>query len=256
MKTYIVGNWKMNFTVGESSVYLHKLLELVPAYRDLEVIVAPSTVALQPLSLQTDRRKIRLAAQIADSHEFGAYTGATSCAQLRGIVDYCLIGHAERRHLYHESDKDIRRTVASALRNHITPILILGDTETERTFGESRDILRDQLLGGLADVSTEDLSKVVIAYDPIWAISSVANCRLASPEEVRSTVDFLRQILADYYGAKIAEEIPILFGGSITPHNAAAYLTIPGVNGLMMGKASLVADHFTEIINTAKRIKS
>ena len=256
MKSYIVGNWKMNFSVGESSVYLHKLLERTRAYRDIEVIVAASFLALQPLSLQTDRKKIRLAAQTANPHDFGPYTGAISCTQLRGIVDYCLIGHSERRGIFHESDKDIRASVAAAIRNQITPILFLGETETERTFGETEDVLRDQLLGGLSETSTEDISKVVLAYEPVWAISTTTGCHLAAPDEVARVVDFLRRTLTSTYGKEIAEQIPILFGGSVTPSNAGAYLTVPGVNGLVLGASSLISDQFTDIIELTKKVTS
>ncbi len=256
MKSYIVGNWKMNFSVGESSVYLHKLLQRTRAYRDIEVVVAPSLVALQPLSLQIDRKKIRLAAQTANSHDFGPYTGEVSCTQLRGIVDYCIIGHSERRQLFHETDKQIRATVAAAIRNQIKPILCLGETSTEKTFGETRDVLRDQLLGGLSEVSREDLDKVIIAYEPVWAISTTTDSHLASPDDVSEIVQFLRQTLIDSYGRDIAEQIPILYGGSVNPSNAGAYLTVPGVSGLLMGGASLVADQFIDIIETAKKVQS
>lgn len=256
MKSYIVGNWKMNFTVGESSVYLHKLLGRTRAFRDIEVVVAPSFVALQPLSLQTDRKKIRLAAQTANPHDFGAYTGEVSCTQLRGIVDYCIIGHSERRQLLHETDKNIRATVAAALRNQITPILCVGETDTEKTFGETYDVLRDQVLGGLSEVSTEDVSKVIIAYEPVWAISTTTDARLASPDEISNIVQFLRRTIADAYGQEIAEQIPILYGGSVNPSNAGAYLTIPSVNGLLIGGASLITDQFIDIIETAKKVKS
>ena len=255
MKSYIVGNWKMNFSVGESSVYLHKLLQKIRQYRNIEVIVAPSLVALQPLSLQVDRKKIRLAAQTANSHDFGAYTGEVSYTQLRGLVDYSIVGHSERRQLFHETDKDIRASVAAALRNQITPILCLGETETEHTFGETYDVLRDQLLGGLSEVSAEDISKVLIAYEPVWAISTTTDAHIASPDEIADTVQFLRRTLADTYGKTTAEEIPILYGGSVSPANAGAYLTVPGVNGLLVGSASLIADQFTEIIEIAKKVQ-
>ncbi len=256
MKSYVVGNWKMNFSVGESSVYLHKLLQRTHAYRDIEVIVAPSLIALQPLSLQIDRKKIRLAAQTANPHDFGAFTGEVSFTQLRGIADYCIIGHSERRHLFHESDKQIRSSVASALRNQITPILCIGETDTERTFGETYDVLRDQLLGGLSGVSAEDITKVIVAYEPVWAISTTSDARLASPDEIASIIQFIRQTLNEHFGQEVGENIPILYGGSVKPTNAGAYLTVPGVNGLLIGGASLIADQFTEIIEIAKKVKS
>ncbi len=256
MKSYIVGNWKMNFSVGESSIYLHKLLQRTRAYRDIEVIVAPSLVALQPLSLQLDRKKMRLAAQTANPHDFGAYTGEVSCTQLRGLVDYCILGHSERRHLFNESDKQIRAAVAAAIRNQITPILCIGETATEKTFGETRDVLRDQLLGGLSEVSREDLEKVMIAYEPVWAISTTTDSHIAGPDEIAETVQFIRQTLGDEYGKDIAENIPVLYGGSVNPSNAGGYLTIPGVNGLLVGSASLVADQFIDIVEMAKKVKS
>ena len=255
MKSYIVGNWKMNFSVGESSVYLHKLQQKIRAFRNIEVVVAPSFVALQPLSLQVDRKKLRLASQTANAHDFGPYTGAISYTQLRGIVDYGIIGHPERRQIFHESDKDIRAAVAAALRNQITPILCLGETETEHTFGETYDVLRDQLLGGLSEVSKEDLSKVILTYEPIWAISTTSDAHLAAPDEVGTTIDFLRRTLADIYGQKIASAMPILYGGNISPSNAGAYLTIPGVNGLMVGASSLIADQFIDIVEIAKKVQ-
>lgn len=245
----------MNFSVGESSVYLHKLQQKVRQYRNIEVVVAPSTIALQPLSLQVDRKKLRLAAQSANPHDFGAYTGEISFTQLRGIVDYCIVGHSERRQLFHASDKDIRASVAAALRNQITPILCIGETETEHTFGETYDVIRDQLLGGLSEVSTEDVNKVIVAYEPIWAISTTTGAHLASPDEISEIAQFIRHTLSDTYGATAAEEIPVLYGGSVNPSNAGAYLTIPGVNGVLVGGSSLIADQFVDIVEIAKKVQ-
>ena len=141
------------------------------------------------------------------------------------------------------------------MRNQITPILCVGETETEHTFGEARDVLRDQLLGGLSEVSTEDLSRVIIAYEPVWAISTTTDARIATPDDIAETVGFIRRILAETYGQETADAIPVLYGGSVNPTNAGAYLTVPGVNGLLVGSASLIAEQFLEIINIAKRVK-
>ena len=256
MKTYVVGNWKLNFTVGESSIYLHKIQKKIPNYRDIEVVVAPSTLALQSLSLQIDRHKMKLAVQNAFYRDFGAYTGEVSFEQLRGLVDYCIIGHSERRYIFGEDDKTIQKKVAAALRNKITPILCIGETESERAFGETADVIRDQLMSGLSDVSEEEIEKVIVAYEPVWAISSVKGAKLASPDEIGDAVKMIREILKEIYGAKTAEKVAILFGGSVNPSNAGGYLTIPGVNGLLIGGASLILDEFTDIINVAKRVKS
>ena len=254
MKTYVVGNWKLNFTVGESSIYLHKLLKNVPNYRDIEVVVAPSTIALQSLSLQTDRRKIKLAAQNAFAQDYGAYTGEISFTQLRGIVDYVIIGHSERRHIFHETDKMIKNKVAAALRNKITPILCIGETESERSFGETADVIRDQLLSGLADIDEEDISKIIIAYQPVWAISTTKSPKIATPDEISSVVELIRYTIGQTFNKKLADEVPILFDGGVNSSNAGSYLTIPGINGLLIGGSSLILNEFTDIIEIAKKV--
>ena len=253
-KTYIVGNWKMNLNVGESSIYLHKLLKRLKIARGLEVIIAPTTLALQPLSLQIDRKRLKLAAQNFYYQDFGAYTGETSISALKGVADYAIVGHSERRNIFRETDKDIRNKVAAAIRNGITPILCIGETESEKTFGETKDVIRDQLLGGLSEVSTEDLKKVIIAYEPVWAISSTKGARLANPDDIAESIKIIKDQLSALYGKKAVEDIPILYGGSVNPSNAGAYLTIPGVNGLLIGGSSLIADHFIDIIDIAKRV--
>lgn len=246
----------MNFTVGESSIYLHKLLKNIPRARDLEVVVAPSTIALQPLSLQVDRHVLKLAAQNAFYRDYGTFTGETSFAQLRGIVDYAIIGHSERRHIFGEDDKFVQKKTAAAVRNKITPIICVGETEFERAFGETADVIRDQLIGALLEVSEEDLNKVIIAYDPVWAISANKAARLATPDEVAEAVRLIRKTLEETYGRSVAENTPVLFGGSVNTSNAGAYLTVPGVNGLLMSNSSLILGEFTDIIGTAKRVKS
>jgi triosephosphate isomerase len=256
MKTYIVGNFKLNFTVGEASIYLHKLLKALPNYRDIEVVVAPSTIALQPLSLQIDRHKMKLAAQNAFYRDYGAFTGEIAFSQLRGLVDYAIIGHSERRYIFREDDKMVAKKVAAAIRNKITPILCIGETESERAFGETADVIRDQLIGGLSEVADDDLDKVIIAYEPVWAISSTKAAKLAAPDEIAEVVELIRKNLAEVYGAKLSEQVPVLFGGSVNPSNAGAYLMVPGVNGLLMGGSSLILSEFTDIIETAKRVRA
>ena len=255
MKTYIVGNWKLNFTVGESSIYLHKLMKALPNYRDIEMVVAPSFLALQPLSLQIDRHKMKPASQNGFYRDYGAFTGEVSFSQLRGIVDYAIIGHSERRHILGEDDKMIAKKIAAAVRNRIRPILCVGETESERAFCETADVIRDQLLGGLSEIGDDDLDKVLIAYEPVWAISSTKSAKLASPEEISEVVKLIREVLGEVYGKRMAKEIPVLFGGSVKPSNAGSYLMTPGVDGLLIGGASLILSEFIDIINTAKRVK-
>ena len=255
MKTYIVGNWKLNFNIGESSIYLHKLLKKLPNYRDIELIIAPPMVALQSLSLQVDRHRMKLAAQNAFYRDYGAFTGETSFAQLRGLVDYCIVGHSERRHIFGEDDKMIAKKVAAAFRNKITPILCVGETESERAFGETADVIRDQLLGGLSEVGDDEVSKVIVAYEPVWAISSTKASKIATPDEISDVVKMIRNVLKETYSKKVSEEVAILFGGSVNPSNVGAYLTVPGVNGVLTGGSSLILSEFADIIDIAKRVR-
>ena len=256
MKTYVVGNWKMNFTVGEASIYLHKILKRIKPARGLEIVVAPNTIALQPLSLQLEKQKVKLAAQNINAHDYGPYTGETSANMLRGIASYVILGHSERRFMFHETDKEIKQKVAAAIRSGITPILCVGETANERDFNETAATIRDQLTGGLSEVAKEDLGKVIIAYEPVWAISSSKSAKLATPDEVAEVIKLIRKELKFLAGEEVAAEIPILYGGSVNPDNAGAYLTIPGVNGLLIGNSSLILDQFSDIIEVAKRVKS
>lgn len=256
MKTYIVGNWKQNFTVGEASIYLHKLLKSIPNYRDIQVIVAPPMLALQPLSLQIDRHKVKLCAQNGFYRDFGAYTGEVGFSQLRGLTDYTIVGHSERRYIFGEDDKMVAKKVAACVRNKITSILCIGETESERAFGETADVIRDQLVGGLSEVSDDNIDKVIIAYEPVWAMSSVKAAKLAAPDEIAEVVKLIRSTIKEIYGAKVAENVPVLFGGSVSAANAGGYLMVPGVDGLLVGSASLILSEFRDIIEIAKRVRS
>ena len=248
-KKLIIGNWKMNLNMQEASLYLHKLMEVLKPRRDVEVVVSPTTLTLQSLSLQINRRIAKLAAQNCYWRDHGAYTGEVPAAHLRGIADYVLIGHSERRYIFIESDKDIRLKVQAVIRNRLQPILCIGETAQERALGETRDVLADQLTSGLANVTAEELDRVVIAYEPIWAIGTGDN---AKPVDVKAT-QMIRQHVAHLYGKKAAEEVRILYGGSITVDSAADYLAISGLDGLLVGAASLDIHQFTEIIEKAHK---
>ena len=255
-KTYVVANWKMNFTPGEASLYLHKLAQRIKAGRNVQVILAPSTVSLQPLSLQINRRQFKLAAQNLYWRDFGAYTGEVSAAQLRGIADYAIIGHSERRHIFHETNKDIKQKMAAALRNNITPILCVGETANEREDNETDMVIYDQLVSGLSEVVKEDLGKVIVAYEPVWAISSTKNAKLATPETIEDAVRRVRKHIASLYGKKSGDDLSVLYGGSVSGSSAGAYLRVEGVDGLLVGGASLVADEFDNIVNIAKEVRN
>lgn len=247
-KKLIIGNWKMNLNMQEASLYLHKLMEILPSHRDVETVVAPTMLTLQSLSLQVNRRVAKLAAQNCYWRDQGPYTGEVPAAHLRGIVDYVLIGHSERRYLFAESDKDIRAKVQAAIRNRIQPVLCIGETIQERTLGETRDVLHDQLTNGLANVTADELGEIVIAYEPVWAIGTG---EFARPADVKAAIRDIRRHVAQLFGKKAAEEVRVIYGGSITVDNAADYLAIAELDGLLMGGTSLKAQQFANIITMA-----
>lgn len=251
-KKLIVGNWKMNLGVHEASVFVHHLANDIPVHRDVEVVLAPTMLTLQTLSLQIDRRQFKLAAQNFYWRDQGAYTGEVSATQLRGLVEYALVGHSERRHVFHEHDKDIRDKVQAAIRNDISPILCIGETAHEKSNNETIEVIHDQLLGGLANVTSEEFDKVVIAYEPVWAIGTGDN---ATPDDVKNAVRAIRRQIAHLYGQASAEAVRILYGGSVKADSAPAYLAIDGVDGLLVGGASLVKESFSVIVAAAHQSK-
>lgn len=244
-KKLIVGNWKMNFSVHEASLYLHKLAGMVPVHRDVEVVLAPTMLAVQALSLQIDRHQFKLAVQNFYWRDHGAFTGEVSAAQLHGIADYGIIGHSERRHIFHETEKDIRNKVQAAMRSGIKPILCVGETAGERAEGETKAVLHDQLASGLANVTSDELEMITVAYEPVWAIGTGNNATVADVSRVTAAI---RSQIKHLYGPAAAEQVRVLYGGSVTAASAADYLAINGIDGLLVGGASLDAHAFTDIV--------
>lgn len=254
-KKLIIANWKMNFDMHEASLYLHKLSKLVKNHKDVEVVLAPSTLTLQSLSLQVNLKQFKLAAQNFYWRDTGPYTGEVSATQLRGIVQYALVGHSERRHIFSENDKDIRNKVAAAIRNNIRPVLCIGETAWEHANNETQDVLHDQLAGGLANITSEELEKIVIAYEPVWAISAGKESTLVDvlPSDMSLAVNAIRGQIKHLYGEKASQSIQVLYGGSVTTDSVADYLAISGVDGLLVGWASLNANTFNEILKRAHK---
>lgn len=247
-KKLIIGNWKMNLNVHDSSLYLNRLSKEVKIHRNVDVVIAPTLLALQTLSMQVNLRQFKLASQNFYWRDYGAFTGEISATQLRGIVSYGIIGHSERRHIFHENDKDTRAKVQAAIRNEITPVVCIGETASERAAGETNDILHDQLVGALANVTGEEAENVVIAYEPVWAIGTGDN---ALPMDVVTAVRSIRGQLKHLFGARVSQEVRVLYGGSVTADSAGDYLAIPDIDGLLIGGASLDARAFSEIVEKA-----
>lgn len=244
----------MNLTIHEASLYVHKLANKVKTHRNVDVVLAGGYLTLPSLSLQIDRRQFKLAAQNFYWRDEGAFTGEVSAHQLRGLVDYAIIGHSERRHVFGEHDKDIRSKIQAAIRHGITPILCIGETAHERTSKETAGVLHDQIVGGLANVTSEEVENIVIAYEPVWAISNGADFgahKIPTADDVHLAQKIIRNQLEHLFGAKTAATIRVLYGGSANASNAATYLGVQGIDGLLIGGASLIADEFSAIVEAA-----
>jgi triosephosphate isomerase len=256
-KTLIVANWKMHLNPHQASLFMHKLSEKVPTYRDVEVVLCPSFLALQTLGLQVNHRQFKLGAQNCYWRDEGAFTGEVSATMLRGMVDYVIVGHSERRHIFNEHDKDTRHKVQAVLRNGMKPILCIGETAGERADGETVHVLHDQLVSGLLNVTSEEVADLTVAYEPVWAISSgndFKDHRVPSGEEVKQVVSEIRKQIKALYGAAAAEGVRVLYGGSSNAANANDYLKVPGVDGLLVGGDSLLTNDFASIVTTAHNI--
>lgn len=251
-KTLIVGNWKMHFTMHQASLYTHKLSEKVQSHRNVEVVLCPNTLTLQSLSVQINHRQFKLGAQNAYWRDEGAFTGEVSVHMLRGIAKYLIVGHSERRHVFGETIKDTRAKVQAAVRNDIRAILCVGETAHERSAGETKDIIHDQLNGGLANVTSEEVENVVIAYEPVWAIGTGKN---AKPDDVAEAEKMIRRNVTALYGKKAGQNMQVLYGGSVNADNARDYLSLEGIDGLLIGGASLQADTFAKITEAAHEIQ-
>ncbi len=249
-KLLIVGNWKMHLDTSQASLLLHRLEERTRIHQDIELVLAPSMLTLQPLSLQMDRKKFRLAAQNAYFKDEGAFTGEVSFTMLQDLVHYVIIGHSERRLYFNEDLPLIRDKVAAALRNDISPILCVGETQTERRQGETRQVLHDQVTTALANVTSEEIHNVVIAYEPVWAISTFGGI-LAKPDDAKAEMDYIRSQIRHLYGDKASRAVRILYGGSVDDQIVRGYLEIEGCDGVLVGGASLNYHKFAGIIDVA-----
>lgn len=253
-RTLVIGNWKMHLNTSQASLLLHRLHERIKIHRNVEVVLAPSMLVLQPLSMQIDRRKFRLAAQNAYHKDEGAYTGEVSLTMLQDLAHYVIIGHSERRLSLNENLDIIRDKVAAAVRNGITPILCIGETDHERKGGETRQVLHDQLVTALANLTASDIEDIVIAYEPVWAISTFGG-ELAKPSDVERDMAFIRKQISDLYGARAAERVRILYGGSVDDQIVRGYLEIKDCDGVLVGGASLNYHKFAGIVDAAYRLR-
>jgi triosephosphate isomerase len=243
---YIAANWKMNKTVAEAAEFIDALLPRIAATQH-DVVVCPPFTALHEVVERRRGTAVRVAAQNMHFEESGAFTGEVSAPMLVELdVEAVVLGHSERRQFFGETDEALAKKVPAALAADLEPILCVGESEEARDAGQTEEVLERQLQADLAEVADEDVAKVVIAYEPIWAIGSG---KVATPEQAQEACAFIRDVLRARGGA--ADQARILYGGSVKPGNAAELLALPDVDGALVGGAALDAEDFASIVEAA-----
>ncbi len=248
-KLIIAGNWKMNKTVAEARELVGDLKRELANIKEVDVVVAPPFTALSDVSKGILDSNIKLAAQNMSEHNFGAYTGEVCAGMLKEFsVRYVILGHSERRQYQKESDALIAKKAAAVHGASLKPIICVGETLAEREGGQTEKVLETQVRGSLAGLTKEQAVETVVAYEPVWAIGTG---KTATTQQAQDAHAFIRGLLAKMYDEATARKIRIQYGGSVKPANAKELMSQPDVDGALVGRASLEARSFADIIKNS-----
>ncbi|PIW69752.1 MAG: triose-phosphate isomerase [Ignavibacteriales bacterium CG12_big_fil_rev_8_21_14_0_65_30_8] len=243
----IAGNWKMHNNISESQNLVSKLVSgLTNQNLIREVIICPPFTSLCEISNLLKDTKVELGAQNMHFEEKGAFTGEISSDMLKSVgCKYVILGHSERRTIFGETDELISKKIKKALTSDLTPIFCIGESLEQRENGTTNDVIKRQVLEGIKDLTEEEVNKIIIAYEPIWAIGTG---KTATPEQAQEVHKFIRSILTETFSETVSEKIPILYGGSVKPNNAEDLLAKEDIDGALVGGACLEAESFISII--------
>ena len=245
-KPIIAGNWKMNKTIAEALDFA-KQLEGSALSSDVDAVICAPYLSLQSLVEVLRPSVIKVGAQNLHFEDAGAFTGEVSAQMLREIgVDYVIIGHSERRQYFGETDETANKKLIKALASELIPILCVGESLEERETGKTNDIIEGQIKKGLQNISAEEIERVVIAYEPIWAIGTG---KTASSEQANEVCAFIRKILAELFGTTASERVRIQYGGSVKPSNIKEIMEQSDIDGTLVGGASLIAEDYLQLVN-------
>lgn len=247
-KVIIAGNWKMNKTVSESVEFIEKLKK-EELDKEVECVVCAPFISLERLSVASKNTAIKLGAQNVSQYDNGAYTGEISTSMLKDLnMEYVILGHSERRQYFLETNEVINQKVQKVLSSKMTPILCVGETLEERESGKMNDVIATQIKEGLANLSFEQVKGVVVAYEPIWAIGTG---KTATSDQANEMAMFIRKQLRKLF-QDVAEDISILYGGSVKPNNIKEIMVQSDIDGALVGGAALKVDSFAELVNYHK----
>jgi triosephosphate isomerase len=244
-KPLVAGNWKMNKTLAEAKALAREIRQGYQETMAADVVLAPPYTALTIVAQEIQGSAIQLAAQDMFWEKQGAYTGAISPVMLSDAgCQLVIIGHSERRQYFGETNATVNKKIKAALAADLIPILCIGETLFQRESNETMAIITSQLNEGLIDLSPKEINRLIIAYEPVWAIGTG---RTATPEQAQDVHNVIRRMLADQAGAEVAKGLRILYGGSVTPGNIRELAQAPDIDGALVGGASLKADSFLQI---------
>ncbi len=242
----IAGNWKMNKTVPEASALVRDLRGLVSMVRDVDILVAPPFTALHAVAKVLEGSNIGLAGQNAHWEASGAFTGEIAVPMLEDVgCTHVIVGHSERRQFFGETDETVNKRARAVLGAGLSPIVCVGETLAEREAGRTLAVVGTQLRGALAGFSASDADRLVIAYEPVWAIGTGRTATSAQAQEVHAAI---RKALQELFGDARAAATRIQYGGSVKPENIAELMACPDIDGALVGGASLTADGFAKIV--------
>jgi triosephosphate isomerase (TIM) len=248
MRTKIVaGNWKMHKNAEETEDLLNELIDKLPSDKEVQIIVAPTFVNLASAVDHLEFTNIGVAAQNMHQAEGGAFTGEISADMLKSIgISMVILGHSERRAYFHETDALLASKVNTALKHDMSVIFCFGEELKDRQSANHFNIVENQLKDGLFHLSEKDWENIILAYEPVWAIGTGET---ASPEQAQEMHEFIRETIRSQYGSDVAENVSILYGGSVKPENAREIFSKPDVDGGLIGGAALKADDFAAIVS-------
>ncbi len=243
----IAGNWKMNKTTAEARDLAAKLIPLVSSARDREIVLAPAFTALQAVSDTIRGTNMVVSAQNLFWEDKGAFTGEISAEMLLDLgCKYVIIGHSERRQYFGETDETVNRKIRQALNKGLLPIVCVGELLSERDAGKAHEVIDRQVTGALKGVTAAEMSKIVVAYEPVWAIGTG---KTVTPDQANEIHAFIRQKIKSLYSNEVAEGLRIQYGGSVTPENVTALMNKPDIDGALVGGASLKPESFAALVN-------
>jgi triosephosphate isomerase len=247
---FIAGNWKMNTTVAEAERLVLEMLDRMDRIEGVEKIVCPPFVSLVSISMMLEGSSIKLGAQNMYFEAKGGYTGEISPLMLRELCQFVILGHSERRWYFKETDDMVNKKVKAALVNKLKPILCVGERLEENEAGKTEEVVNRQVTTALNDI--EAVRDLVIAYEPVWAIGTG---KAASGKQAAATIQFIRDVVAKLWNKSIAQDLRILYGGSVTGANIAEFISHPEIDGALVGGASLKAAEFVSIVEQTVEIK-